>query len=178
MTALLTKQTDRPEIILTDKQKDQWVLSYEKTKKIPSLRVPCVKCNLGVVMGYDNLHNRVKKFGGIRQLLNEFVCKDCIAGLQPIKGDRENVWLVPKVKRDKSIPIVYDIPVYKQTKPIEYSIEEIAKDPALAEKLTKGHCMQPHVYLNNNKSCHACLLKMVCHSSLAKRFRQKCGITT
>jgi len=60
-----------PEII------DAWVASYESTRKLPQTKVPCSSGNgtLTTMFG-DNLHKRVLKFGGIRNLLENFVCRE------------------------------------------------------------------------------------------------------
>lgn len=58
---------------LTTEEIDVWVASYEATGKLPSPKVPCSSGN-GVLttMFGDNLHKRVLKFGGIRNLLETF----------------------------------------------------------------------------------------------------------
>jgi hypothetical protein len=60
-----------PEII------DAWVASYEATRKLPQTKVPCSSGNgtLTTMFG-DNLHKRVLKFGGIRNLLENFTCRE------------------------------------------------------------------------------------------------------
>ena len=62
---------------LTSEQIDAWVASYEATGKLPSPKVPCSSGN-GVMttMFGDNLHKRVLKFGGIRNLLETFESRE------------------------------------------------------------------------------------------------------
>ena len=61
---------------LTPEEIDAWVASYEATGKLPSPKIPCSSGN-GVLttMFGDNLHKRVLKFGGIRNLLQTFECR-------------------------------------------------------------------------------------------------------
>ena len=60
-----------PEII------DAWVASYETSRKLPQTKVPCSSGNgTMTTMFGDNLHKRVLKFGGIRNLLETFVCRE------------------------------------------------------------------------------------------------------
>ena len=62
---------------LTTEEVDAWVASYETTGKLPSPKVPC-STGGGVLttMFGDNLHKRVLKFGGIRNLLEMFEARD------------------------------------------------------------------------------------------------------
>ena len=63
--------------VLTPEIIDAWVLSYESNRKLPQQKVPCSSGNgtLTTMFG-DNLHKRVLKFGGIRNLLETFVCRE------------------------------------------------------------------------------------------------------
>ena len=61
---------------LTEDQLNDWVAKYEATGKLPQTKIPC-STGSGVLttMFGDNLHKRVVKFGGIRNLLTTFVCR-------------------------------------------------------------------------------------------------------
>ena len=61
---------------LTEDQLNDWVSKYETTGKLPQTKIPC-STGSGVLttMFGDNLHKRVVKFGGIRNLLTTFVCR-------------------------------------------------------------------------------------------------------
>ena len=63
--------------VLTPEIIDTWVASYETSRKLPQTKVPCSSGNgtLTTMFG-DNLHKRVLKFGGIRNLLETFVCRE------------------------------------------------------------------------------------------------------
>jgi hypothetical protein len=61
---------------LTPEQVEAWAVKYETTGKLPSPKIPCsTGCVVETTMFGDNLHKRVAKFGGIRNLLNNFVCR-------------------------------------------------------------------------------------------------------
>jgi hypothetical protein len=72
-----TNNTNTEVNVLTPEIIDAWVLSYESTRKLPQTKVPCSSGNgtLTTMFG-DNLHKRVLKFGGIRNLLETFVCRE------------------------------------------------------------------------------------------------------
>ena len=61
---------------LTSEQIEEWAVKYETTGKLPNTKVPCsTGCGVETTMFGDNLHKRVVKFGGIRNLLTTFVCR-------------------------------------------------------------------------------------------------------
>ena len=72
-----TNNTNTEVKVLTPEIIDAWVLSYESNRKLPQQKVPCSSGNgtLTTMFG-DNLHKRVMKFGGIRNLLETFVCRE------------------------------------------------------------------------------------------------------
>jgi len=77
-TALvLDKQPNtNPMSKLTVEQIEEWSLKYETTGKLPATKIPCsTGCGVETTMFGDNLHKRVVKFGGIRNLLTNFVCR-------------------------------------------------------------------------------------------------------
>jgi hypothetical protein len=79
-TLVNTHYTMSTEIItsaLTEDQLNDWVAKYEATGKLPQTKVPCSTGN-GVLttMFGDNLHKRVAKFGGIRNLLLNFKSRE------------------------------------------------------------------------------------------------------
>jgi len=58
---------------LTAEQVESWAVKYETTGKLPSPKIPCSSGNgVETTMFGDNLHKRVAKFGGIRNLLLNF----------------------------------------------------------------------------------------------------------
>lgn len=61
---------------LTPEQIEEWAAKYEATGKLPNTKIPCsTGCGVETTMFGDNLHKRVVKFGGIRNLLTTFVCR-------------------------------------------------------------------------------------------------------
>ena len=76
----MSNNNESSSIILTPEQIDAWVASYEATGKLPSPKIPC-STGSGVMttMFGDNLHKRVLKFGGIRNLLETFEARDARA---------------------------------------------------------------------------------------------------
>ena len=78
-TKMNKTESKRPEMTLTAEEKTAWIEMYNTKRKLPSLRVPCSRTGQGVVMFADNLHARVIAYGGIENLLNNFVCREAKA---------------------------------------------------------------------------------------------------
>lgn len=58
---------------LTLEQIEEWAVKYETTGKLPNTKIPCSSGNgVETTMFGDNLHKRVVKFGGVRNLLLTF----------------------------------------------------------------------------------------------------------
>jgi len=69
----MSTETYIPGQKLTAEQVEAWAVKYETTGKLPSPKIPCSSGNgVETTMFGDNLHKRVAKFGGIRELLLNF----------------------------------------------------------------------------------------------------------
>ena len=66
---------------LDNEQLESWINSYESSAKLPNTKVPCSNddCEVQTTMFGSNLHERVVKYKGIRNLLTTFECKTCRA---------------------------------------------------------------------------------------------------
>lgn len=155
----------REKLILSAQDRAEWVKCYDTTGKLPSINIPCSKCHLGITAAHGNLRSKVQKYGSISKLLESFVCKDCKAPDAVKKPTKIIAVKHRKIKTDNDSSVTkdehgrYNIPqvnlnVERQT----YSIEDIIKSPALTQEFTRGACMRPHVYLNNDDTCDACPL--------------------
>ena len=54
---------------------NKWVEQYEQNKTLPSKKIACTVTGTEVTMFGPNLHKRVEKYGGIRNLLTTFVSR-------------------------------------------------------------------------------------------------------
>jgi len=69
----MSTETYIPGQKLTAEQVEAWAVKYDTTSKLPSPKIPCSSGNgVETTMFGDNLHKRVAKFGGIRNLLLNF----------------------------------------------------------------------------------------------------------
>lgn len=93
-------KTQRPDMTLTAEEKAAWIKMYNEERKLPSTRVPCTVTGKGIVMFADNLHARVIKFGGIENLLNNFVCREAqTSGANAVKEQIAQIKAERKAKR-------------------------------------------------------------------------------
>ena len=159
----------RATLTLTPAERKAWVQSYETTGKLPNINIPCSKCHQGITAAHGNLRSKVAKYKGIVNLLENFTCKSCVKAAEPIKAPRKV--RTPRKRRSKEVaPGItrdadgrYNIPMVNvNPERRAYSIQEIALNAELTQDLTRGSCLQPHVYLNNNSTCDHCLLYTNC----------------
>ena len=141
---------------LSSTEKADWIALYNKIKKLPEPKVPCVTCGTGVTMFSTNLEARVTKFKGISNLLNNFVCRNCTKKLNTVK--------INKAKKVK--------PKKQAKEEIKYQFNEIADNEERVKYVTNGNCPQPHIYLNNGKYCNGCCLYRYCACTI-KRLNNK-----
>lgn len=125
-------------------------------------KIQCNHCQTSITMFGSNLDNRIKKFGTLWSLLDEFKCRKCVSASKPKK-------IVIKAEKKPSIPkeeIVYDIPKMKFSIPRNVLLSD-APDIQKACSLN-GNCLSPNFYLDHNKSCLGCAFYDNCCSNLKK----------
>ena len=89
---------------LSPEQVEAWAVKYETTGKLPSPKIPCSSGNgVETTMFGDNLHKRVVKFGGVRELLLNFKSRGA-------RQTEKVQALLAKagVKTDKSVALVVE----------------------------------------------------------------------
>ena len=128
---------------------------YNKTGKLSSPKIACTKCE-GLVTAFgSNLEGKIKKYGGLSNLLETFTCRKCVSASKPAKV--EKIKKVRKVKLHKKTneqgETVYDIPKMKFSTPRNVFLKDA---PDLIENLTKFSCAAPQLFLNNGKTCDGC----------------------
>lgn len=140
---------------LTPEQIDEYVTAYETTNKLPVNKVPCTVTGVEVTMFGSNLHKRVAKYGGIRQLLTGFISR---AG-KPKPAKAPKAPKVPKAKAEKAPKKVSK--KAKAEKLLEVGVPKAKYAPRKRTKAerqsdSKGGCARPDAYLDGGKSCELC----------------------
>lgn len=94
------KTAERPDVVLTAEEKASWIKMYNEERKLPSKYVPCTVTGKGIVMFADNLHARVIKFGGIENLLNNFISREAqLSAKSVVKEQLAQIKAERKAKR-------------------------------------------------------------------------------
>lgn len=165
-TKIVTKV--REILTLTAQERADWVKCYDTTGKLPNANIPCSKCSLGITATHGNLKSKVDQHGSIGKLLESFVCKNCKIDTSAPKI----VKVKKKSKKQKKTNDVdslkdehgrYNIPLVNLSPERRiYNISEISKSQTLTEEFTRGSCMSPQLYLNNDSTCDKCPLFANC----------------
>jgi len=139
---------------------------YNKTGKLSSPKIACSKCQSQVTAFGSNLEGKIKKYGGLSNLLENFICRKCTSASKPAKV--EKIKKVRKVKLSKKVDengeVKYDIPAFKVSVPRNTFLKD---EPELIESISKnGVCLAPQLFLNNGKSCDGCTFWNNCQCPL------------
>lgn len=154
----------REKLVLSAQDRAEWVKCYDATGKLPDINIPCSKCQLGITAAHGNLRSKVAKYGSISKLLESFVCKNCKTPEAAVKVVKTKTVKRRTIKQDDSAVVKdehgrYNIPqVNLNPERQSYSIEDIINSPLLTQEFTRGACLSPHVYLNNDDTCDKCPL--------------------
>jgi len=134
---------------------------FVKTGHLINKKIQCNKCETDVTMFGSNLENRIKKFGTLWSLLDEFKCRKCVSASKPAKPIKEKKVRKVKlhVKTDENGQVKYDIPVFKISTPKNTFLKD---EPELVADLTKFSCVAPQLFLNNGKTCDGCVFWSNC----------------
>lgn len=150
-------------INLSPEDISNWVKQYNTLNTLPSPKIPCSCCKEAVTMFSTNLHGRVKKFGGVENLLKSFLCRHCK------KEDKKNIFIDRKVKIKTAKGNVIDsIPTVDYKPRVVVEGKDLPKHKDLIAELTNGTCWYPNVYLNNNKVCDKCTIHESCKATSKK----------
>jgi hypothetical protein len=142
------------------KNKEQ-LESYKNSGKLLSPKLPCTKCQTPVTLFGSNLENRIKKYGGLENLLDTFTCRSCNSTSKP---QREKKVVVKREKKEQE-EVVYDIPKMKGFIPTNAFLKDT---PELVQSMTHFSCVSPQLYLNNNRGCRGCVYFDNCNCALKK----------
>jgi hypothetical protein len=142
------------------KNKEQ-LESYKNSGKLLSPKLPCTKCQTPVTLFGSNLENRIKKYGGLENLLDTFTCRSCNSASKP---QREKKVVVKREKKEQE-EVVYDIPKMKGFIPTNAFLKDT---PELVQSMTNFSCVSPQLYLNNNRGCRGCVYFDNCNCALKK----------
>lgn len=142
---------------LSKDQLELYIKTFEEKSKFPEKKIPCNNCGKLVSMFNDNLRHRIATFGDAFNLLTKFECRECR------KGDKASITVKKKI--EKKVEVVDSqtesepyIPIKMiQSERNVMSFKDIASSKELTAEFTNGTCMQPHMFLNQGRSCKGCI---------------------
>jgi hypothetical protein len=132
--------------------KKDWVECYNKTGKLPSLKLPCTTCDGSSTCFGSNLDGKIKKYGGLDTLLDTFKCRSCVSASKPKKEKKVSVRLIKRKEKEakKELPI----PQVKQFVPRNVLLKDA---PDLQDSMSaSGSCLRPDIFLNSGRACDSC----------------------
>lgn len=133
-----------------------FVKTYEESGKLPEKKIPCTKCGEEVSMFHDNLKHRIAKFGNVVNLLSKFECRACR------KTEKTPVKKNKKVSKKNAKKVEIQVETFAPIKMVQsernvMSFQDIAASKVLTQEFTNGSCLQPHMFLDQGRSCKGCI---------------------
>jgi hypothetical protein len=121
----------------------------------------CVKCQGKTTAFGTNLQGKIKKAGGLEQLLTSFECRTCRNA-----GKTPRLPRAPKRNRKASREsrkedLLRNLPKMNFTRPEPVVL---VQNPEFAAQVTAHACQRPDVFLDSNRSCDFCALYEVCRA--------------
>ena len=142
--------------------KEEWIKSYNETKKLPSLKIPCSKCDGSSTAFGSNLEKKIAQFKGLDILLDTFTCRSCKSDAKP---QREKKIVIKASKTEEKEKVVYNIPTMRGFVPTNAYLKD---SPSLIQSMTNFSCVSPQLYLDNGRKCFGCVYFDNCNCALKK----------
>ena len=152
---------------LTDEQVTQFVLYYNKHKKFPSSKIPCNATGRLTTCVGSWLVKKVKEYGSAENLLRRYVCRGAN------KTKKEDKPLSTKKKARKALN---EMKVDEKTwdlQKIDLASVPIPLTNAEISECTRGCCLRPDIYLNNDEHCEGCKYFEYCSCKFKKLPKKK-----
>lgn len=167
---------------MNDIELNDWVKCFNTTGKLPSKQVQCSKCTAPVTMWSTNLMNRLKLFKDIKDLLSNFMCRDC-SNTRKVKVGKK----VQEVKPLIITPIIQEVDQPVKVIKVQEINSEGSRgghaDSVLIDLVTnaeycmkhtrEGGCWRPDIFLNNDRSCDTCRLYENCRATCRRLSHEK-----
>ena len=140
--------------------KEEFIKSYNATGKGTSNKIPCTKCQTEITAFGTNLAGKIKKAGGLENLLNTFTCRSCKS-----EGKVKTIKVtVKREKKEEKEEVVYDIPKMKVSVPRDVFLKDA---PDIMESISSnGTCLSPSYYLDHARQCEGCTFYSHCKCAL------------
>jgi len=155
-TTAPAKEVTKAPAVMTRETAQEYAAFYEKNGKLPVKQIPCTVTGTMITIFGDNLKRRIKAYGGVEDLLMNFVCR----AASPKKEKKTSSTRDYAQKKAELENIVYDIPKVNLNRP--KTVIDLVENPEACAKYTADSCYRPDIFLNNGKACNGCQLYKNC----------------
>lgn len=140
--------------------KDELKLLKETGKLSTHPHIHCSKCNGKTTAFGTNLEGKIKKAGGLEQLLNTFECRSCRNIGKPVIVKVNNrVKKKRKPKELRTSELLKNPP--KMSFPPRVRLN-LLEHPEVTAELTSTACVRPDIFLDSDRTCDYCNLYELC----------------
>lgn len=113
---------------------DAFADQYEKRRTLPSPKIVCTKTGKLITCFGNNLHGKVQKYGGIRNLLESFVCKAAGGATRSSGQAAKEPQTVEEISKEiEELNAKLEILKQQQEAESEDEMEEMEEEHATAE---------------------------------------------
>lgn len=147
--------------------KNELKLLKETGKLSTYPHIHCSKCNGKTTAFGTNLEGKIKKAGGLEELLTSFECRSCRNAGKPVII-RVNTGVKKTKRKPKELrtsellkhPPKMDFPPRQRLSLLEH--------PEVTAELTSIACVRPDIYLDSERTCDYCNLYQMCKAPCRK----------
>lgn len=147
------------------KEEQQLLKSTGRLSTHPHIH--CSKCNSKTTAFGSNLEGKIKKAGGLEELLNTFECRSCRNSGKPVII-KVNTGMNKKKRKPKELrtsELLKNPPKMDFAPRVRLSLLE---HPDVTAELTTTACVRPDIYLDSQRSCDFCNLYQLCKAPCRK----------
>lgn len=146
--------------------KEELKLLKETGKLSTYPHIHCSKCNGKTTAFGSNLEGKIKKAGGLEELLTSFECRSCRnAGKPVVVKVNTSVKKKRKPKELRTSELLKNPPKMNFGPRVRYNLLE---NPELTAELTTVACVRPDIYLDSERTCDYCNLYQICKAPCRK----------
>ena len=140
--------------------KDELKLLKETGRLSTHPHIHCAKCNAKTTAFGTNLAGKIKKAGGLDQLLNTFECRNCRNAGKPVVIKVNTVMKKKrKPKELRTSELLKNPPKMDFAPRVRLNLLE---HPEVTAEVTSIACQRPDIFLDSERTCDFCNLYELC----------------
>lgn len=152
---------------LTEEQIQFFLKYYKENNSFPGSKIPCNMTGKLTTCVGPWMAKKIKEYGSAENLLRKYKCRGALKrqrdALKPAKTrkprNKKRQEIINSMKNTDTEQKVWDLPK------IAFSGPQPMTESDLAET-TKGACLRPDIYLNNDGHCNGCKYVDLCQNRL------------